>query len=98
MDITINGQNLEVKYSIRAMIVFEKLADKPFELKGVTDWYFFMYSCLLAGNSEITLDFLSFIDWVEENPKEEKKMSDYLTSVMKVDNQLMEETEGAKKK
>jgi hypothetical protein len=38
-----------IKFSIRAIFIFEQLMDKIFELKTLSDFYSYYYSCLLAG-------------------------------------------------
>ena len=46
MKIDINGQEYKVKYSIRAMFIFEKLAGKLFKLESLMDWYVFYYAMI----------------------------------------------------
>ena len=57
MEITIKDKTYKVKYSIRAMFVFEKLTGKLFKLESLMDFYIFYYSMILAGNPECTLLF-----------------------------------------
>ena len=67
MEITIKDKTYKVKYSIRAMFVFEKLTGKLFKLESLMDFYIFYYSMILAGNPECTLLFDDFIDECDLN-------------------------------
>lgn len=64
MELKIGDNSYRLQYGIRALILFEKMADKPFLLQGTTDWTIFIYAMLLAGSPDagITLD--EFIDTV----------------------------------
>ena len=98
MKIKINKKNIEVKCSIRSYIVFETLTQKPFAIINTTDWYLFVYSCIMASNPDLNLTFDSFLDWVDGNKKEYIEVSQYLTSMLEVEKQYIEEVEGSKKK
>lgn len=78
-----------LKYGIRAYILFEKIADKPFSIDGITDWVLLAYAMLLAGtpDADITLD--EFIDSVSE--EELNKAIQYATKLMAVERQLGKE-------
>ena len=69
MNITINGNQYKVKYTIRALFIFEQITGKPFEIKTLLDNYIFFYSMILANNPESVLDWDVFIDALD-NDKE----------------------------
>lgn len=69
MDITINGKQYKVKYTIRALFIFEQITGKAFEIKTLLDNYVFFYSMLLANNPDKILDWDEFIDALD-NDKE----------------------------
>ena len=62
MDITINGKQYRVKYTIRALFIFEQITGKPFEIKTLLDNYIFFYSMILANNPDNVLDWEEFLD------------------------------------
>lgn len=86
MKLKIGKKTYTLKYGIRAYILFEKIADKPFSIDGVTDWVLLAYAMLLAGtpDADITLD--EFIDSVSE--EELNKSIQYATKLMAVEKQL----------
>lgn len=83
MNITINGKQYKVKYTIRALFIFEQITGKPFEIKTLLDNWIFFYSLILANNPDNFLDWDEFIDALD-NDKEliaqlNKIVEDYQT-------------------
>ena len=58
MQITINGENFFVKPGMKAIMIFEKITDKAFEIKTTTDILVYIYSSILSGtpDARMTLD------------------------------------------
>lgn len=54
--ITINNTEYKVKYTIRALFIFEQITGKAFEIKTLLDNYIFFYSMILANNPDNILD------------------------------------------
>lgn len=99
MKITIQNKEYQVKNTIRAMFIFEKIANKPFKIETLLDWYIFYYSMIIANNADCTLLFDEFINECDSNPSLIMDIQDYLTQQMNVSNQLAKEaTEDEKKK
>ena len=66
--ITINNTEYKVKYTIRALFIFEQITGKAFEIKTLLDNYIFFYSMILANNPDNILDWNVFIDALESDP------------------------------
>lgn len=98
MKIKIKDTEYEVKNTIRAMFIFEKMANKPFEIKTLLDWYVYYYSMILANNSDCELLFDEFINECDNDPSLIMQIQDYLTRQMNVDNQFAKEETDEKKK
>jgi hypothetical protein len=65
--IQISGKDYFVKLSVRAMMSFEKLADKSIsEIKTLEDRVLLFYSCFKACNPDASFD--SFMDLVDDDP------------------------------
>ena len=64
------GKSYQLKYNIRAIVLFEKLADKPFTLACTSDWVIFLYAMLLSGahgaTQEATITFDEFVDAISQ--------------------------------
>lgn len=67
MEITINKKQYKVKYTIRALFIFEQITGKPFEIKSLLDNYIFFYSMILANNPDEVLDWDVFLDALDND-------------------------------
>ena len=67
MNITINNKEYKVKYTIRALFIFEQITKRPFEIKSTLDNYLFFYSMILANNPDTPLDWDEFIDAMDND-------------------------------
>lgn len=57
MEITIKDTAYKLKYTLRALFVFEQITGKAFKVETLTDEYIFLYSVLLANNPDVQLTF-----------------------------------------
>lgn len=88
MTITYKDKELELKYSFRAMMMQENITQKSFALSSYTDIIAFFYAVILASNKDVTIDFDEFIDWLDENPMEMEKFSEWITDNIKMQDKL----------
>lgn len=65
--IKINGTDYDIKYTIRAIFIWENIMERPFELKTMMDNYVFFYSMILANN-ETVLNWDDFLNEIDTNP------------------------------
>ena len=63
---TIKGQDYKLKYTLRALFIYEQTG-KAFELKTITDEYLFFYCILMANNPDSSLTFDELIDAIDED-------------------------------
>ena len=84
--IKINDKEYKVKYTIRALFIYEQITGKPFAINTLMDNYIFFYSLILANNLDDVLVWDTFIDaLVADN------------SIYEKFNQIVEEEEKKKK-
>ena len=88
MNITSKDKEYKLKYTIRAMFIFEKMANKIFNIESLLDWYIFYYSMILANNPDCDLLFDEFIDECDNDPTLVIQMQEYLNREMKRNNQI----------
>ena len=77
--IKIKKKNYNVKYSLRALFLYEQITGKSFELTNTMDTFIFYYCMILANNPDTKLTFDEFIDAVDSDPKIAIKFSQVLT-------------------
>jgi len=80
MKLTIKGKEIELKYSIRSLIMFENMAEKSFAPETLTDIITFMYCVVVSSSKDYSLTFDDFIDFLDENPDVIKDFGDWLQS------------------
>jgi len=61
---------MDYKFKIKAIIIFERIADKPFEIKTLEDLYLYFYCVRMVNIENYTDSFEQFLDWCDENPDE----------------------------
>ena len=64
---TIKGQDYKLKYTFRALFIYEQITGKAFELKTITDEYLFFYCVLMSNNPDSPLTFGELIEAIDED-------------------------------
>lgn len=88
MQITINNTNYEVKYTIRALFIFEQITGKAFAIESLLDNYVFFYSMILANNADNPLDWDEFLDALDTDPQLIYQLNKIVEDYQKKDNIL----------
>lgn len=88
MNITINNNNIELKYSIRALMMYENLKEETFSPSNITNIVTFMYCIIVssAKNYSITLD--EVLDAIDENNGLLKEFTEWLAKTTENQNKL----------
>ena len=82
MEVTIKVKTYEMRYTFRAMLIYEKITDKSFSPQGLSDVLMFFYSTILAVDKDIEFSFDEFLDFCDENPNLVAEFADWLTRVI----------------
>ena len=86
MNITINKKEYKVKYTIRALFIFEQITGKPFEIKTLLDNYVFFYSMILANNEDNIIQWDEFIDAIDNDSKLVEQLNKIVADYQNKDN------------
>ena len=86
MKITIKDKEIELKNTLRSMIMYENIAEKSFNPETVTDIITYMYCVVVASSNDYTLTFDEFINYVDENPTIFDEFGQWLTSITTSNN------------
>lgn len=98
MNITINNKEYKLKYTIRALFIFEQITGKPFEIKTLLDNYIFFYSLLLANNPDNVLDWNEFIDALDSDVTLMQQLTKVVEDYQKKDNIFNDDNTGSTQK
>ena len=91
--IEIKGKNYNIKYTIRALFLFEQITKKPFKIETLLDNYVFFYSMILANNKDDIISWDDFIDALDEDPTLFKRLAEVVDKQEKKDNLFSDEEE-----
>jgi hypothetical protein len=84
MEITINGASYKIRYTLRALFIFENITGKNFNVESSMEQFLFYYAILLANNPGMKMTFDEFIDACEPDAEGSteiiKAFSDMLTA------------------
>jgi len=69
MELTIKDKQYTIKYTLRALFIYEQITGKAFKLETLTDQYLFSYSLILANIPDIEMSFDDFITECDLNPE-----------------------------
>lgn len=79
MKITIKDKEIELKQSLRALIMYENITDKSFEPKSFQDILTFLYCIVLTSSKDYSLiTFDEFIDYIDDNHQVLSDMTKWL--------------------
>jgi hypothetical protein len=97
MKITINNKEITLKNKLRSILIFEQIAGKTFNPTTMTDMILYFYSVVLANEPNLDLDFMNFMELLDEQPNLFKEFNDWLVSINNVNAQFGNDTEDLKK-
>lgn len=84
----INGKEIKLKYTFRALMIYEKITGESFSGKGISEILIYFYSTIIASNKDLTLTFEDFLDWLDDNPTALNDFTEWLTSVTTVNSHI----------
>lgn len=97
MKLKIKEKEIELKYTIRALFIFEKIANKTFTTTSITDMYLLFYSLIIANRPDIELTFDELIDICDEDITLFTEFTTWLTSEFEKQAQFNEKKDSKKK-
>lgn len=96
--IKIKDTEYNIKYTLRALFIFEQITGKPFKVETLLDNYILYYSMILASNQDKVLDWNDFIDALDENPKLLLELNKAIKEQNNFDNIFNKEGDDSEKK
>ena len=96
--ITINGKTYNFKQNLKAMIMYEKMTDKPFNITTFTDIITLMYCCIIASNEDDYIGFNEFLEALDNQPELLSELSDLIAKEQEKTTLLSGNEKASKKK
>lgn len=91
MKITINNKEIELKMSIRSLLMFENIKGTSYTPNSLNDVLLYLYCVVVASSKDYAFSYDQWIDWVDENP-------DDLTQIVQFIQQTDQNQNDVKKK
>ena len=94
---TIKNKEYKLKYTLRALFIYEQITGKVFNLQTLTDEYLFFYCILIANNPDIKLTFDDLIDAIDEDVNIMIQFQEFMKSELEKQNYFITNTDTKKK-
>lgn len=92
MKISINNNDYILKYTLRALFIFERIAETQFTGTKLMDYYLLFYCILLANNDTFNMTFDELIEVCDNEPSLFKEFMIFLNKEFEIQNQLVNHT------
>lgn len=90
-NVKIKGKKYAIKYSVRALFLYEQITQKPFtidSLEYVLDRYLLAYCIVLASNKDCVLDWDEFVAAADDDPSILQKINDMIIEQQKLNDKI----------
>lgn len=77
---TFNDKEIELKYSIRAMMMYENITDSSFNPKNLTDILTFFYCIVVTSMKDYSYSFDNFLDDIDAEPSKLEELTEWMNS------------------
>lgn len=67
MKITIKGNEVDIKGTVRAMMMYENITGESFQPKDTEKIVTYMYCCVVCTTKDYSLSFDEFLDIIDED-------------------------------
>lgn len=81
MKYTIKDNTFELKYSIRALMMYENITGESFNPKNLTDVLTFLYCIVVSSSKDYSYEFDNFLNDIDENPQILTDLTNWLNSI-----------------
>ena len=88
MNITIKEKPVTLKFSFRALMMYENITGKTFSPSGLADIITFFYCIVLVSSNDYTISYEQFLDWMDANPDAINKFAEWIKTNIVNQNQL----------
>lgn len=98
MKIKINDKEIELKQTIRSLIMYENIKGESYSPKSLNDILLYIYCVVIASSKDYSIDYDAFIDWIDDNPGELEKISQFIQQTQENQNNIKKNKSQLKEK
>ncbi len=81
MTISIYNKEVELKQTLRALFIYEKITNEMFNPSTLTNIVIYFYSVVMASDKNIAISFEEFTDWLDNNMNELTNFTNWLAQI-----------------
>lgn len=81
MTISIYNKEVELKQTLRALFIYEKITNEMFNPSTLTNIVIYFYSVVMASDKNLTISFEEFTDWLDNNMNELTNFTNWLAQI-----------------
>lgn len=96
--IKIDKKEYTLKYTLRALFIFEKITGESFKFGLLSNEYVLMYSTLMANNEDFEMSFDELIDVCDKDSTIFEKYKEWIIKEIKKQVQFQDKDEDGDKK
>ena len=93
----INNKEYKLKYTLRALFIYEQITGKAFKLETLTDEYLFFYCVLAANNPDMDLTVDGLVDAMDEDAGIMIQFQNFMKKELERQNIFITNTDAKKK-
>lgn len=97
MTIKINDKEIELKQTIRSLLMYENIQGHSYQPNSLNDVLLYIYCVVVASSKDYTLDYDQFIDWVDEHPDELSQIVQFIQQTEQNQNNIKKNKSQLKK-
>lgn len=91
MKVIIKDQEITLKYSFRALIIYEEIMGETLTVpQSLKEILVLFYSIVLANSETKDITYDDFIDWLDDNPEKSVEFTNWLKDVLEAQNKVTE--------
>lgn len=91
-------EELKLRFSYRAMLMWEQIMDKPFSIDGKMTSLVVLLWCIIEANNPGTITLEDFFKWIDDEPKEFNRLCEWYTKEQQRNNDLLPDSDSDDKK
>lgn len=88
MKFKIKNKSYEMKYGLRAMMMYENIAEHSFAPTTMTDIITFLYCIVITSAEDYSYKFDDFIDYLDKHPETLNEFTEWLNDVIAIQNNV----------
>ena len=98
MTVKINDKEIELKQTIRSLLMYENIKGQSYEPKSLNDILLYLYCVVVASSKDYSFSYDDWIDWVDACPDELTQIVQFIQQTEQNQNNIKKNKSQLKEK